>query len=101
MRETNPKRFGSPFQVAEIDRTVKRSAWFFFAAAIPTGLVAPCLIPSSRGGTMPPSARAWPVLAHGRMSPDLRIVAALVLAIVAGIISATLASRMPRRDVAG
>jgi hypothetical protein len=97
LRETNPTRFGSPFRVEEIDRAVKRSAWFFFVAGIPAGLVAYWLIPSVYGGSMLPSARAWPVLRHGPISPDLRVVAALVIAILAGIISATLATKKPRR----
>ena len=68
LRETNPKRFGSPFRVDEIDRTVKRPACFFFAAAIPAGLMAYWLIPSLRGGAMPPATRGWPVLGHGWIS---------------------------------
>ncbi len=96
LRATNTQRFGSPFRVDEIDQTLKRSAVFFFAAAIPAGLVAYWLMPSIRGGAMPPATRGWPVLGHGWITPDMRVVVAILVAILAGVASATFAARTMR-----
>ncbi len=97
LRETNPKRFGSPFRVAEIDRAVKRSALFFIGAAMPAGLIAFWLLPPIRGGSMHAApTRGWPVLAHGSMTPDVRLVAAILVAVLVGVGSATVAARKSR-----
>jgi hypothetical protein len=88
LRAINPKRFGSPAAVAEIDRAVKRTVLFFVAAAIPAGLIAFWLIPQIHAIAMPSH--------HGGIVPNLRIVGALVAAIAVGSLSATFASRRSR-----
>ena len=97
LRETNPGRFGSPHVVDEIDRVVTRAALFFCAAAVPAGLIAYWLIPQAKGWPMPQWG-IWPKLYGSQIIPDLRIFAALLIAILAGIGSATVAGKKSLPD---
>jgi hypothetical protein len=98
LQESNPQRFGSAAVVEEIDRQVKRSVAFFFAASIPIALIAYALIPPTTGSSAPLPAPVLPLPYGGRITPDLRIVSALVIAIIAGIASSTVAAKRSRSN---
>lgn len=98
LRETKLRRIGSPERVAEVDRQVKRSALYFVAAGLPTGLIAYWLMLPISGRPIPQPGRGWLMLYHGAIIPDLRIDAAILIAILGGLGSGAWAARKARRD---
>jgi hypothetical protein len=93
LRDANPRRFGSPARVAELDRLVKRQAIFFFGAAIPVGFLAYRLIAYLGQGPVQfwPRGSGGPLAGHGTF--DNRLAAAVAIGILAGIWSAKAGSR--------
>jgi hypothetical protein len=88
------ERSGSRERVAELDRSIMRSTAFFFGAAIPVGLVAFWLLPQMWGAPLPVrSIRGWPAWQHGPIALNLRVIAAILIAIIVGIGSAHFATK--------